>query len=180
MENAIETNNEIDENKIHYRRMGWGSLGWGDDSESDDDDIIESDDDCPECFEEISDYGITQEYGRPRHHSNYRYGGGNYRDYFDGLQDNMHHHRKDGVGETIMSDEPIRSQYGQGGRSSFGGGNSRGFSFDFNDFRRSPTARHFETKGHRSRHSGYDEYDDFDEFDTGFDEDDLFENAPRK
>ena len=86
----------------------------------------------------------------------------------------MHHHRKDGVGETIMSDEPIRSQYGQGGRSSFGGG----LSFDFNDFRRSPTARHFETKGHRARH-GYDEYDDFDEFDVGFDGEDLFENAPR-
>ena len=60
--------------------MGWGGLlGWGDDSEDSDDydeDEYDSENDCPECFEEISEYGITQEYGRPRHHSKYRYGGG--------------------------------------------------------------------------------------------------------
>ena len=74
------------------------------------DDSEDEYDDCPECFEEISEYGITQEYGRPKHRSsNYRYGDGRYRDYYDGLEENMHHHRKDDVGETIMSDEPIRS-----------------------------------------------------------------------
>ena len=119
-----------------------------DDSEED------SEDECPECFEEIGDFGISQEYGRKKSkHFNRRDS-----DYFEGLDENMHHHRKDGVGETIMSDDPIRSEYGQGGRSSFGG-DQRGFSFDFKDFRRSPTSRHYETKGHSFKY-GYEEDED--------------------
>ena len=140
----------MDENKIQYRRHSSSGRGWGnlwdddsDDSDEDDMDIHNKHGDCPTCFTEMSDEGITQEFGnRSKHHSNYR-SGGHYRDYFDGLDQNMHHHRKDGVGESIMSDQPIRSHSGRGGRG------NRGFSFDFDDLRNSPTARHFETKGHR-------------------------------
>ena len=90
-----------------------------------------------------------------------------------------------------MSDQPIRSHDGQGGRSSFGNsrgfsfdsdsrsafGNARGFSFDSdNYFGRSPTARHYETKSHRFHHAP-DEYDDFDDdFDNDYDEEDFMQN----
>lgn len=145
-------------------------LGFLDDDDDDEDgDIDVRNRDCDKCFEEISDTGIRQEYGhkKSKHRSNFRNRGG--RGYFDGFDDNMHHHRKEGVGETIMSDDPIRSRYGDGGSSLFGGG-ERGFSFDFNDMRRSPTARHYETRDHRALHDNYDEYYD-DYYDYGYDDD---------
>ena len=57
-----------------------------------------------------------------------------------------------------MGDGPLRSRSRGGGN--YGGG-SPGFAIDFNDFHKRPNARHFETKGHRHRHSrsNYDDYD---------------------
>ena len=77
-----------------------------------------------------------------------------------GNRGNPHHQKKHGVGESVMSPDHIRSETGHGGRSSFGPGGSRGrgFSFNTDDMRLSPTARHFETKGHRMRNGFEDEF----------------------
>ena len=83
--------NEIDENKIHYRRHGRYS-GYSSSSES------ESENDCPTCFEEISDEGIIQSYGKKHH----RHGHSKY-------IDEMGHVRKGDVGEMMMGDGPLRS-----------------------------------------------------------------------
>jgi len=65
-----------------------------------------------------------------------------------------------------MQDGPIRSEYGHGGKSSFGGEGRRHFSFD--EMRKSPSARHYETKGHNFRY----ETEDFEADDEDEDEDD--------
>ena len=75
-------------------------------------------------------------------------------------------------GESIISEDDIRSEYGHGGKSSFGGGGGRHFSFD--DFKKRPGSRHYETKGHSFKYSKEDLYEDDDE-----DEDD-FEIVPRE
>ena len=64
----------------------------------------------------------------------------------------MHNHRKHGVGETIMQDGPIYSEDGHGGRSRISEPGGRHFSFSTDDIYHSPTARHYETKGHRYRY----------------------------
>lgn len=78
-----------------------------------------------------------------------------------------------GYGESIMSDDDIRSEYGHGGKSSFGGRGGQPRHFSFDDFRRSPGARHYETKGHSFKY-------DTEDFDDIEDEEDDFEIIPRK
>ena len=165
--------NEIDENKIHYRRHGRYSGYSSSESES------ESENDCPTCFEEISDEGIHQSYGKKHH----RHGHSKY-------IDEQGHVRKGDVGEMMMGDGPLRSDYGRHGRSShrgggnFGGG-SPGFSIDFNDFHKKPNARHYETKSHRHRHSrsNYDDYDDYssdDDFSDDYSDESEEEQYPEE
>ena len=73
-----------------------------------------------------------------------------------------------------MSEDDIRSEYGHGGKSSFGGRGGQPRHFSFDDFKRSPSARHYETKGHSFKYKTED-FDDDDE-----DEEDDFDIIPRK
>ena len=132
--------NEIEGNKIHYSRHS----SW----DEEDDSSEESSDDCPECFTSMGE-GLVHEWGDRGHRSK--------RDYSRKVRDNienMHHHRKDGVGESIMQDQPIRSGDAYRGHSSMDHYGTRR-SFNFDDMRKSSHSRHFETKGHRPRHDNY-------------------------
>ena len=129
-----ENSNDIMENKITYTRHS--ADDWSDEDSYDD-----SEDDCPTCFEDIGE-GLVHEYGDPghRHHSR------GHADDIWGNRGNSKQFRKHGMGESIMSDDPINTRDGHGGRSTIDGIEDRG-SRNF-DFHRSPTTRHYETKGH--------------------------------
>lgn len=165
-------NNEIstEPNKIHFTRHNWDESS--DDSSEDD----SEEDSCPECFEDMGE-GIIQEYG----HKHHKKSGHNYSKYpnRDDIINSKHHKSKHGYGETIMSDQPINSEYGHGGRTSLGGRDQqrrRTFSFNTDDLRKSPTTRHYETKGHNSHHkhkSSYS-YDDDDDEEQEQDDNEYF------
>ena len=80
-----------------------------------------------------------------------------------------------------MQDGPIRHSDGRArssmGQPGFGGGNSP-YSFSFDSMHRSPTARHYETKGHRHRYADNDYYQNEymyeDEDDSEEDDEDLY------
>ena len=76
-----------------------------------------------------------------------------------------------------MQDGPIRHSDGRGGPSSFGGMSPHSFSFDsmHDTQHRSPTARHFETKGHKQRSTNYYDPDlDLDDDDYEEEEEEHF------
>ena len=77
-----------------------------------------------------------------------------------------------------MGDGPLRSSSGKhhGRKGGNYGGGSPGFAIDFNDFNRRPNSRHFETKGHRSRHS-QSNYDDYSSDDDDYSEDDYSDES---
>ena len=164
--NALEQSNDLEDNKISYTRHNYR-----DEYES------ESSDECPGCFTSMREDGVPirhemSEPGHKHHHAyekmqRYDDAFNTHSKYYDNYQDEddingKHKH----YGESIMQDGPIRSEYGHGGKSSFGGEGRRHFSFD--EMRKSPSARHYETKGHNFRY----ETEDFEADDEDEDEDD--------
>ncbi len=176
--NALESN-ELDDNKITFTRHNYRD--YESESSSEEDRLG----DCPECFTDMRHDGvpIRHEMGDPghRHHHAYekmaRYDQAfnkhseNYDNYKGDADYNGKHKR---YGESIMSEKDIRSEYGHGGKSSLGGRGGQPRHFSFDDFNRSPSRRHYETKGHSFKY----ETGDFDGDDE--DEEDGFEVIPRK
>ncbi len=97
--------NDLDDNKIHFTRRSGDQGYWSNENDSDDSSDDDSEDDCPTCFESIGE-GLVHEMGNPGHGKRGSHAKNNrkVKDALEKMRQNPHHLRKEGVGESMMSD----------------------------------------------------------------------------